>query len=88
MPKATYKPKATDGDGDGFVQDGTDFERPLEEVEEYVPVPGYGEVLEGDTYPALADRYPKSGLTKYQRALELLALNGGRNLRPGATINL
>lgn len=30
-----YKEKAKDGDGDGFVQDGTPFERPVEEkVEE------------------------------------------------------
>lgn len=28
-----YNPNATDGDGDGFVQDGTKFERPVEAVE-------------------------------------------------------
>lgn len=27
--KADYTPEATDGDGDGLVQDGTIFERPL-----------------------------------------------------------
>lgn len=26
-----FKPDAIDGDGDGFVQDGTPFERPVEE---------------------------------------------------------
>lgn len=31
-PKPTgFKPDATDGDKDGFVQDGTPFERPVEE---------------------------------------------------------
>jgi hypothetical protein len=29
---AEFNPEATDGDGDGFVQDGTEFERPVEEV--------------------------------------------------------
>lgn len=27
-----FNPEATDGDGDGFVQDGTEFERPIEDV--------------------------------------------------------
>jgi hypothetical protein len=26
-----YNPNARDGDGDGFVQDGTPFQRPIEE---------------------------------------------------------
>jgi len=30
--EATYDPKATDGDKDGFVQDGTEFQRPVEET--------------------------------------------------------
>lgn len=28
--KTAFKPDATDGDGDGLVQDGTPFERPVE----------------------------------------------------------
>jgi hypothetical protein len=31
--KVEYDPDATDGDGDGFVQDGTPFQRPVEETE-------------------------------------------------------
>jgi hypothetical protein len=27
----SFDPEATDGDGDGFVQDGTPFQRPVEE---------------------------------------------------------
>tara|TARA_R110000796_G_scaffold114619_2_gene226312 strand:- start:1923 stop:2186 length:264 start_codon:yes stop_codon:yes gene_type:complete len=30
--KVQFKPEAIDGDGDGFVQDGTEFERPIEEL--------------------------------------------------------
>lgn len=28
-----FDPEATDGDGDGFLQDGTPFQRPVEETE-------------------------------------------------------
>ena len=31
--KVEYDPEAEDGDGDGFVQDGTSFQRPVEETE-------------------------------------------------------
>jgi len=30
-PEVTYDSEATDGDKDGFVQDGTEFQRPVEE---------------------------------------------------------
>ncbi len=30
-PEVTFDPKATDGDKDGFIQDGTEFQRPVEE---------------------------------------------------------
>jgi len=30
-PKVTFDPEAIDGDKDGFVQDGTEFQRPVEE---------------------------------------------------------
>jgi len=32
VPEVTYDANATDGDKDGFVQDGTDFQRPVEET--------------------------------------------------------
>lgn len=32
MTDVEFNPEATDGDGDGFVQDGTPFERPVEDV--------------------------------------------------------
>lgn len=31
-PEVTFDPRATDGDKDGFVQDGTEFQRPVEET--------------------------------------------------------
>ena len=31
--KVEFDPEATDDDGDGFVQDGTPFQRPVEETE-------------------------------------------------------
>ena len=30
-PEVTFDPEAIDGDKDGFVQDGTEFQRPVEE---------------------------------------------------------
>lgn len=33
-----FKPDARDGDGDGFVQDGTEFERPVEDSEEILSI--------------------------------------------------
>jgi len=30
-PEVTFDPQAKDGDKDGFVQDGTEFQRPVEE---------------------------------------------------------
>ena len=38
MAREVFDPNATDGDGDGVVQDGTQFERPAETVlEEVIP---------------------------------------------------
>ena len=31
-PEVTFDSKATDGDKDGFIQDGTEFQRPVEET--------------------------------------------------------
>lgn len=44
MANDTYNPNATDGDGDGMVQDGTKFERPVgEQLEGFNP-----EATDGD----------------------------------------
>ena len=34
MSREVFNPEATDGDGDGMVQDGTQFERPADELPE------------------------------------------------------
>jgi hypothetical protein len=31
-PEVTFDPHATDGDKDGYIQDGTEFQRPVEET--------------------------------------------------------
>jgi LysM repeat protein len=81
VKKAEYKPEAIDGDADGFVQDGTEFERPIveEAPTELVEAPVANQatyvVTYGDTYPSIAAKFPKTGMTNYQRAKEIMALN-------------
>jgi LysM repeat protein len=82
MPKkAEFKEDAYDGDNDGFVQDGTEFMRPeavevpVEAVEALVEAATTYVVTYGDTYPSIAAKFPKTGMTNYQRAKEIMALN-------------
>jgi hypothetical protein len=44
-----FNPEAIDGDADGLVQDGTEFERP-------VAPEGFMFAQEGDNYAVIADR--------------------------------
>lgn len=86
---AKLNPVATDGDNDGLVQDGTEFERP----ERTHPSAGNLEpksaiIEEDDTYPSLAAKNPVKGLTRHERAVELFDLNVGKSLIPGDTIKL
>lgn len=89
-----YKEDAYDGDNDGFVQDGTVWERP--EVEEVVESPSEASespsethtVTYGETYPSIAEKHPKAGLTNYQRSKELRALNNNTILYGGKVIQL
>jgi hypothetical protein len=79
-----YTPEALDGDGDGLVQDGTEFERPLgaefdwalEEIfEEPVPVVSAHVVQEGENIQSIASLY--CGDRKRQEyAQELSKKNG------------
>lgn len=92
--KAEYKEDAYDGDNDGLVQDGTEFERPesIEVVESPVEaVEARSEVYSvvyGDTYPSIAEKFPKAGLTNYQRSKELRSLNKNAILTGGRVIKL
>lgn len=87
--KATYVPKAIDADGDGLVQDGTEFERPvgteleaelIEEIPEetfiHSAAPETHTVLEGENIQAIAERYKPAGMTRNEYAAQLHKVNG------------
>lgn len=95
--KSEYKPEAYDGDNDGLVQDGTEFERPeaeeavealVEPVEALVEAPKTYTVTYGDTFPSIAAKFPKTGMTNYERAKEIVALNKGGILTGKRVIKL
>jgi hypothetical protein len=93
-PKKNRKPKvvdfkedATDGDGDGYVQDATIWERPLqelvEEVIEETKETSYAATT-GETYLSIALKF--NGGTDY--AKEIRAKNNNKAIRTGVIINL
>ena len=106
--KKTYKPKvegyvpeALDGDGDGLVQDGTEFERPVgTEIDELLEVietvevpqvtvtPPQGTVIlgEGENILTIAKRHCPAGQTWQEYAKTLARLNG--SVVPGQVIRL
>lgn len=95
--KSTFNPKPIDADGDGIVQEGTDFERPVEPefateaefvaaVAEPVVAPTTYRVVDGDSFASIADRFLPAGKTKHEYASELFVKNGA--LRVGAEIRL
>jgi len=101
-PKRTRKPKvvdfkeeARDGDNDGYVQDGTIWERPIEEVEKEVIVlveevetinepDTFYIATTGETYLSIALKYNKG--TSY--AKEIRQKNHNKAIRTGVIINL
>lgn len=86
--KPPFKPEAIDADGDGIVQEGTEFERPIE-PEVIVEAPASSYLAEdGDSYASIAAKFPKPGLSKHDRSSELYALNGGKKLNPGTEVKL
>ena len=104
--KRTYTPKprpipqgyvfnAKDGDEDGMVQDGTEFERPvgteffaeeLEKVNEPVTAPTTHTLQEGENILSVAAKYLPEGKTRKEYARELYALNG--DLSVGKVVRL
>jgi hypothetical protein len=78
-----FNPEAIDGDGDGLVQEGTEFERPVEEIQEpAVPEKapkGFLFALDGDNYAVIADRLGVD-------AVELWKLNNENPVYPGTLI--
>jgi hypothetical protein len=108
VSKRTYKPKvqnyvpqALDGDGDGVVQDGTEFERPVgtefdwaveetfeapEPVELPAENPKTYKIAEGENILTVADKFKPEGMTRQDYAKALLAKNS--NWNPGALIHI
>lgn len=93
--KSTYVPKAIDADGDGLVQDGTEFERPVgTELEVEAPEETFihsaatetHTVLEGENIQAIAERYKPAGMTRNEYAAQLHRVNG--DITPGKVIKL
>lgn len=95
--RKVYIPKAVDGDNDGMVQDGTEFERPagteftadkiIELMTEMAKVKPLTHLMqEGENILTVADLYKPEGMTRnqYAKALE------GKNTRftAGALIQL
>jgi hypothetical protein len=98
--KRTYTPKpkpipqgyvfnAKDGDGDGMVQDATEFERPVGSeffAEELSKLPNSHIMAEGENILTVAQKYLPEGKTRNEYAKELVALNG--NISVGSVIRL
>jgi len=91
-----YVPQAIDGDNDGLVQDGTEFERPVgTEIDELVEVteetiivakPGTYLVQSGENIQTVAARFLPEGMTRNEYAKKLYQLNG--NISSGQVVNL
>jgi hypothetical protein len=75
-PKA-YVPKAVDADNDGIVQEGTEFERPVEtELVVETPRPTHHILQDGENIQTVAAMYLPEGWTRNEYAKLLFQLNG------------
>lgn len=90
-----YVFNAKDGDGDGMVQDGTEFERPvsteffaveLEQVSEPLTSPTTHTLQEGENILTVAAKYLPEGKSRKDYARELYDLNG--DLSVGKVVRL
>jgi hypothetical protein len=98
-PKRTRKPKvvdfkadATDGDGDGYVQDATIWERPIESVITYKEIVEEVESVRykpktGETYFSIAIKF-KGDKNATQYSKELRQKNKDIAIRTGVIITL
>jgi hypothetical protein len=78
--KAVYVPEAVDADGDGLIQDNTEFERPVEtKITTHLVAPG-------ENIQAVAEKYKPEGVTRNEYAATLYALNG--DFREGMVVRL
>lgn len=68
-PKPLYIEDATDGDGDGLVQDNTPFERPVDtKITEHI-------LGEGENIQTVASTYAPAGMSRNDYAKKLFDLN-------------
>ncbi len=67
----TYVPQAVDADNDGIVQEGTEFERPVE-----APKPTQHTLQDGENLQTVAAMYLPEGWTRNEYAQLLFKLNG------------
>lgn len=73
-----YVPEARDGDGDGMVQDGTEFERPVgTEIKEAMPESYL--VQTGENVQTVAAKFLPEGMTRNEYAKKLFKMNGQIN---------
>lgn len=107
--KSEFIEEAIDGDGDGLVQDGTEFERQAEccgkdecedcpfDVPKAVEIlayptpasnPGVYVAEAGDTYASLGKKFAPAGVTGFEHAKHLFAVNGGKPLAAGTEVIL
>ena len=85
-----YVPEATDGDGDGFVQDATQWERPVETELETPEAPGESAltylVKDGENILTVAEKFKPEGVSRGDYAKILASLNG--TVIPGRVVRL
>lgn len=88
--KPKYVPQAVDADGDGLVQEGTEFERPVdtefteEQLIEALQEPGVEVWVSTDTYivqegeniQSIAEKFKPEGMTRQEYAKHLFKVNG------------
>ena len=98
--KNGYVPNAVDADGDGMVQDGTEFERPVGtelagELEDFTPVvvvkPTKADthtVTEGQNWQTIAALYAPANERRQDYAKKLFDANGVKDLRAGMVITI
>lgn len=85
--KPKYVPQAVDADGDGLVQEGTEFERPvgtelaeelieaIEEAQVQLSLETYM-VQDGENIQSIAEKFKPEGMTRQDYAKHLFKVNG------------
>lgn len=85
-----YVPEPIDGDQDGFVQDGTEWERPAETELETPEAPEESAltylVKGGENILTVADKFKPEGVSRGDYAKTLASLNG--TVTPGRVVRL